>query len=135
MRFALAFVLLLFVALPARANGIAIVITSGDATLSLLDMPGGAELRRVPVLREAHHFALSPDGKQLLVGDAGGNEMLFLDPGTGEIRRRTPVAAPYHLQFSPNGKLVVVTGLARNQVDVYDAGDMHLIKRFPASSM
>src|ERR1700709_1895217 len=135
MRFALAFVLLLFVALPARANGIAIVITSGDATLSLLDMPGGAELRRVPVLREAHHFALSPDGRELLVGDAGGNEMLFLDPHTGEIRRRVPMADPYHLVFSPNGKWLVVTGLARNQVDVYDAATMALAKRFPISSM
>ncbi len=127
--------LLLLAATPALADGLAIVINSGDATLSVLDGTTGAELRRVPVLREPHHFALSPDGKQLLVGDAGGNEMLFLDPRTGEIRRRMPVADPYHLLFSPNGKWLVVTGLARNQVDVYDAGTMQLAKRFPASSM
>ena len=58
----------------ARANGIAIVLNSGDATLSLLDMARGAELRRIPVLREPHHVALSPDGRDLLVGDAGANE-------------------------------------------------------------
>ncbi len=127
--------LVLLAALPAWANGLAIVINSGEATLSVLDGSTGAELRRVPVLREPHHFALSPDGKQLLVGDAGGNEMLFLDPRTGEIRRRLPVADPYHLLFSPNGKWLVVTGLARNQVDVYDAATMQLAKRFPASSM
>ena len=135
MRLALSVLLLLLGLLPAQANGIAIVINSGDATLSVLDMPGGAELRRVPVLREPHHFALSPDGRELLVGDAGGNEMLFLDPHTGDIRRRVPVADPYHLLFSPNGKLLVVTGLARNQVDVYDAATMVLAKRFPIASM
>lgn len=127
--------LLTLAAAPAGAHGLAIVINSGDASLSLLDESTGAEIKRVPVLREPHHFALSPNGQELLVGDAGGNEVLFLDPQTGEIRKRVPVADPYHLQFSPNGKWLVVTGLARNQVDVYEAGTMRLAKRFPASSM
>ncbi len=119
----------------AQAGGIAIVLNSGDASLSLIDMAHGTELRRVPVLREPHHVALSPDGRELLVGDAGANEMLFLDPRTGEIKRRLPMADPYHLAFSPDGKWLTVTGLARNQVDVYDAASMTLAKRFPLSSM
>ena len=48
------------------------------------------ELRRIPVLREPHHWALSPDGKSLLIGDTGGNELLFLDPATGAVQRRMP---------------------------------------------
>ncbi len=119
----------------AWAGGLAIVLNSGDATLSVLDMTRETELRRVPVLREPHHVALSPDGSELLVGDAGANEMLFLDSRTGEIRRRMPVADPYQLAFSPDGKWLTVTGLARNQVDVYDASTMALAKRFPLSSM
>ena len=119
----------------AWAGGLAIVLNSGDATLSVLDMARETELRRVPVLREPHHVALSPDGADLLVGDAGANEVLFLDPHTGDIRRRVPVADPYHLAFSPNGKWLTVTGLARNQVDLYDAATMALAKRFPLSSM
>ena len=120
---------------PAWAGGLAIVLNSGDATLSVLDMAREIELRRVPVLREPHHVVLSPDGSELLVGDAGANEMLFLDPHTGEVKRRLPMADPYHLAFSPNGKWLTVTGLARNQVDVYDAASMTLAKRFPLSSM
>ena len=127
--------MLLWAGSAAQAGGIAIVINSGDATLSMLDATSGAELRRVPVLREPHHVALSPDGRELLVGDAGGNEMLFLDPQSGAIRRRMPIADPYHLGFSPNAKWLVVTGLARNQVDVYDAASMTLVKRYPAKSM
>lgn len=129
---------ILFVApLPraATATGLAIVVNSGDASLSVLDAGTGTELRRVPVLREPHHLALSPSGKELLIGDAGGNEMLFLDPVSGEIRRRIPVTDPYQLLFSPNGKWLTVTGLARNQVDIYDAATMQLAHRFPASSM
>ena len=130
----IAIILCLLLATSARAQPMAIVVNSGDATLSVLDMAGN-ELRRIPVLREPHHLMLSPDRSELLVGDAGGNEMLFLDPRTGAIKRRAPVADPYQLGFSPDGKWLVVTGLARNQVDVLDASTLALVHRFPARTM
>ena len=111
------------------------MVNSAEASLSVVEMASGRELRRVPVLREPHHVALSPDGRELLVGDTAGNEMLFLDPATLELRRRMPLADPYQLGFSPDGKFLVVNGLARNQVDVYDAATMRLTHRFPLASM
>jgi len=120
---------------PAGAAGLAFVINSGGASISLVDMSSQTELRRIPVLREPHHLALSPDGKSLLVGDTVGNEMLFLDPATAALQRRVAMADPYQLGFSPNGRFLVVNGLARNQVDVYDAAGMQLLKRFPTASM
>ena len=119
----------------APGEGIAIILNSGEASISLLDVAHGTEIRRVPVLREPHHVVLAPGGRELLVGDSGGNEMLFLDPATGEIKRRMAVADPYQLGFSPNGKWLVVTGLGRNQVDVYDAASMALVHRFPIGTM
>ncbi len=89
------------------------------------------EVRRIPILREPHHLALSPDGSSLLVGDTSGNQMLFLDPNTGEVQKRIPMVDPYQLGFSPDGKFLTVNGLARNQVDIYDAATMKLVKRFP----
>jgi DNA-binding beta-propeller fold protein YncE len=127
--------LLMLGAKQAAASGLAFVINSGGASISLVDMSGEKELRRIPVLREPHHLALSPDGKSLLVGDTVANEMLFLDPATGAIQKRMPVADPYQLGFSPNGRFLVVNGLARNQVDVYDAASMQLLRRFPVASM
>ncbi len=127
--------LLLVTAGPAWATGLAFVVNSGSASISVVDMRAEKELRRIPVLREPHHLALSPDGRSLLVGDTVGNEMLFLDPGTGAVTRRVPVADPYQLGFSPNGRFLTVNGLARNQVDVYDAATMKLLHRFPLASM
>ena len=120
---------------PAWAGGLAFVVNSGGASISVVDMAGRKELRRIAVLREPHHLALSPDGRSLLVGDTVGNEMLFLDPATGEVARRVPVADPYQLGFSPDGRFLTVNGLARNQVDVYDAASMKLLHRFPLASM
>jgi len=127
--------LLMLGAKLAAASGLAFVVNSGGASISLVDMSAEKELRRIPVLREPHHLVLSPDGKSLLVGDTVANEMLFLDPATGTLQKRMPVADPYQLGFSPNGRFLVVNGLARNQIDVYDAVGMQLLKRFPAASM
>ena len=139
MKFAPPFLLvsLMLAAHPAAAapDGIAYIINSAGASISVIDMATQTELRRIPVLREPHHLALSPDGKQLLVGDTVANEMLFLDPKTGEIKQRLPMADPYQLGFSPNGKYFVVNGIARNQIDVYDGATMKLVKRFPISSL
>jgi DNA-binding beta-propeller fold protein YncE len=133
-----AFLLLLPMALWANvafAAGLAYVVNSGAASLSLIDMSSRKELRVIPMLREPHHLALSPDGKSLLVGDTVGNEMFFFDPATAALQKRVPVADPYQLGFSPNGKFLVVNGLARNQIDVYDAATTQLLKRFPMASM
>ena len=119
----------------ADATGMAFVLNSGGASISVVDMSSEKEIRRIPVLREPHHLALSPDGRELLVGDTVGNEMLFLDPATGAVTRRLPVADPYQLGFSPNGKFLTINGLARAQVDIYDAASMKLVKRFPLASM
>jgi YVTN family beta-propeller protein len=119
----------------ARAAGLAFVVNSSSASISVIDMSTRKELRRIPALREPHHVILSPDGKSLLVGDTTGNQMLFLDPQNGEVQRRVAVADPYQLGFSPDGKFLVVNGLARNQVDIYDPQTMTLVKRFPADTL
>lgn len=133
------FVILFLVFLLARAGavhaqGVAFVVNSAGASVSVVDMTKRLEVRRIPVLREPHHLMLSPDGKSLLLGDTVGNEMLFLDPASGAIQKRVPVADPYQFAFSSDGKYLVINGLARDQVDVYEPGSMTLVKRFPVKS-
>ncbi len=119
---------------PAWAGAV-LVMNSAAASLSVVDLATHKELRRIPVLREPHHWALTPDGHELLVGDTGGNELLDLDSATFALLRRIPVADPYQLGFSPDGRFLTVNGIARNQVDIYDAGTLKLVKRFPLASM
>ena len=115
---------------PALASGIAFILNSGGASISVIDMATLKETRRIPVLREPHHLVTSPDGKSLLVGDTAGNEMLFLDPNTGDIQKRMPMSDPYQFGFSPDSKFFVAAALARNQIDVYDGASLKLMKRF-----
>lgn len=127
--------LLLLLPLPAAARGLAIVMNSAGASLSLIDMSTEKELRRVPVLREPHHWTMKPGGHSLIVGDSSGNELFFLDPDTGAVQRRMVVSDPYQLGISPDGRFLVVNGLARNQVDIYSVPDYKLVKRFPIRAM
>lgn len=122
-------------ATAAPAGGIAVVMNSGSASISVIDIARKVELRREPVLREPHHWALTPDRKTLLVGDTVGNSLFQLDPMTAEIRGRIACPDPYQLGFSPDEKWLTVNGLARNQVDIYEAATMKLARRLPARSM
>lgn len=134
-RLALCLFALLATASPALAAGAVLVMNSAAASLSVIDMATRQEVRRIPVLREPHHWALTPDRSTLLVGDSAGNELLFLDPVTFALRRRLVIADPYQLGFSPDGKYLVVNGLARAQIDIYDAGTYKLVHRFRIRSM
>lgn len=116
-------------AAPARAD-LVYVLNSGEATISLLDPATRQEIRRVPVLREPHHLVLTPDGRQLVIADSAGNELIFVDPMTGEFLRRERISNPYHLEYSPDGRYFVVASLRRDQVDIYDAATLTLLGRF-----
>ena len=114
---------------------LAFVLNSADASISEIDIDSRREVRRLPVLREPHHMATTPDGRFLVVGDTAGNALFFLDPVTGAMERHIPVSDPYQLSYSPDGRWLTLAGLARNQVDIYDAASMTLAHRVPASSM
>ncbi len=117
------------------AHGAVLIMNSAGASLSVVDLDTLRELRRIPVLREPHHYALTPDGRDVLVGDTGANELFDLDAATFALRRRIPVSDPYQLGFSPDGRFLVVNGIARNQVDVYDGATLKLRHRFALASM
>jgi YVTN family beta-propeller protein len=128
---------LAFVLAPhlASAADLAFVINSNDASLSLLDLKTHQEIRRIPMLREPHHMALTPDHRSLVIGDTAGNALFFLDPQTGAVQRQAVISDPYQLQYSPDGHYLTVAGLARNQIDIYDARSLALLHRIPARSM
>lgn len=115
--------------------GIAIVMNSAGASVSVVDMASEKLIRDVPMLREPHHWTLSPGGRELWVGDASGNTLFALSPTTGELISHRVLSDPYQFWISPNGKLLVVNALRLNHVDVYDADTLSLIHRFHEFSM
>jgi len=119
----------------AGNGGIAVVMNSAGASISVVDMASHRTIREVPVLREPHHWTLSPDGSELWVGDAGGNALFALDPTTGAPLGHRLLADPYQLWVSPDGSRLTVNALRLDHVDLYDAGTLKLVRRFHVASM
>ena len=94
------------------------------------------ELERIPVGKEPHHLYLTPDEKSLIVANAMGDSLTFLDPKTGAIQRTVRgILDPYQLRFSPDMKWFVTAGNRLNHVDIYrwDGADLSLVKRIATS--
>ena len=96
------------------------VLNSLDATISVIDSKNYTELRRIPTGKEPHHLYLTPDEKSLIVANAGGNSLTWIDPTSGAVQRViNGIADPYHLRFSPDMKWFVTASNRINHIDIY----------------
>jgi DNA-binding beta-propeller fold protein YncE len=68
---------------PAAQADLVVVLNSRDASVTLLDRATGAEKGVLAVGKEPHHLIPTPDGKELIVASAVGNELVFLDAESG----------------------------------------------------
>ena len=113
----------------------AIVMNSGEASVSIIDMASRKVVRTLPTLREPSHWALSPDRSKLYICDASGNALFIVDPVTGTALGHKTIADPYQLGYTPDQRYLVVNALRLNYVDIYKPDDLSLVKRFSPGSM
>lgn len=124
-----------FAALPAAAD-IAVVMNSGEDTISVLDINTYKEISRQPMGRGPHHFTVTPNRSDLLIGNTTSNDLAVLDPKTGVLKQRLPnIIDPYQLGYSPDHKWLVMTALRLNRVDIYSGPDLKVVKRVPLPDM
>jgi YVTN family beta-propeller protein len=110
---------------------LAIVLNSGEASVSLIDMPSRKVIKTVPVGKEPHHLMMTPDQKTLLIANAAGNDVVLMNPVSGELTGRIPdIIDPYQIGYSPNHKWFIANGNRLDRVDVYHAqgADLKLAK-------
>jgi YVTN family beta-propeller protein len=78
------------------------------------------ETQRFHSGKEPHHLYLTPDEKSLIIANALGDSLTFVDPKTAVVQRTLRgILDPYHLRFSPDMKWLVVVGNRLNHVDLY----------------
>jgi YVTN family beta-propeller protein len=105
----------------------AIVLNSGEASISLIDMDKRTVYKNFYVGKEPHHLMITPDQKSVLVANAASDDVVFLDPKTGRIQSRLPnIIDPYHIGYSPDKKWFVAAGNRLDRVDIYSANNQEL---------
>ena len=121
------------VAAPALAE-VVVVLNSGDATVTLIDKDTQKVLETFPIGKEPHHLIATPDDKSLIVANAVGNDLVFLDPVTGKVQQRVAnIDDPYQIGFSPDQKWFLATGNRLDRVDIYrwDGKALKIAKQLP----
>ena len=104
----------------SSAPKIAIVLNSGSATVSRIDMQNRVVIDEFHVGKEPHHLMMMPDQKNLIVANAAGDNLVVLDAATGLKGAIIPkIIDPYHIAYSPNKKWFVVAGNRLDRVDLY----------------
>jgi YVTN family beta-propeller protein len=82
---------------------------------------------------------LTPDEKSVIVANAAGDSLTFLDPRTAAVQRTVKgIVDPYHLRFSPDMKWFVTAANRLNHIDIYQwlpqaAEPLKLVKRISSS--
>jgi YVTN family beta-propeller protein len=110
---------------------LAVILNSGSASVSLIDMQTRQVTKTIPVGKEPHHLMMTPDQKTLLIANAAGNDVVLMNPVSGEITGRVPnIIDPYQIGYSPNHKWFVANGNRLDRVDIYAANgaDLKLAK-------
>ena len=111
------------------------VLNSKDADVSVIDPVTWRETKRIATGKEPHHLYLTPDEKSLIIANAAGDSLTFVDPKTAAVQQVVRnILDPYQLRFSSDMKWLVTAANRLNHIDLYrwDGKELTLAKRIPS---
>jgi YVTN family beta-propeller protein len=112
------------------APKIAIILNSGSASVTRIDMQKREVIDDFPIGKEPHHLMMMPDGKNLIVANAAADNLVLLDAATGNKLGTVPkIIDPYQIGFSPNNKWFVVAGNRLDRVDIYPVNNGNIVPK------
>jgi YVTN family beta-propeller protein len=112
------------------APKIAIILNSGSASVTRIDMQKREVIDDFPIGKEPHHLMMMPDGKNLIVANAAADNLVLLDATTGNKLGTIPkIIDPYQIGFSPNNKWFVVAGNRLDRVDIYPVNNGNIVPK------
>ena len=109
---------------------LAIILNSGSASVTRIDMQKREVIDEFPIGKEPHHLMMMPDGKNLIVANAAADNLVLLDATTGNKLGTIPkIIDPYQIGFAPNNKWFVVAGNRLDRVDIYPVNNGNIVPK------
>jgi DNA-binding beta-propeller fold protein YncE len=107
----------------------------GSGSVSEIDLQSGKLVRTVPTGKETEAIALSPDGRELWVGNRAEDTLTILRADGLETLATLPCAKmPIRLKFTPDGSRVLVSCAASGDVAVFGTATRTEVARVPMPS-
>lgn len=103
-------------------------------TVTVIDLAAGRKLRDIPVGGRPEGIALTPNGRELWVGDLEGARVQAFD--TRSFKRLAEVktgAVPIRVLASPDGRWIVTSNLGTGSLSIIDAATRRLVREVPVS--
>ncbi len=103
-------------------------------SVTMIDIEGSgqdaAAIRQIPVGGKPEGIAVSPDGKELWVGQNGDGGVSIIDTATLAVKKTFKAGRmPIRLKFTADGKRVVIVDPRTSEVIVYEAATAQELKR------
>jgi len=130
---------------PPHPQGLLIVLNKEDSTVSFVEArpaPAPTErlrlIKTLPTGKEPHEVAVSPDGREAWVSNAGADTL-----GVYDLRRLEAIvtirhdrfAFPHGSAFTPDGKKLYVASTRRNSVFVLDVAQRRVAAEIPTGQI
>jgi len=106
-------------------------IASDTITAIALDgPPGPKQITQISVGKQPEALDISPDGRELWVGQNGDGQISIIDTDTNKIKETIKVGqVPIRVKFTPDGRRVLVSDPPKGELIVLDAATRKEIKR------
>jgi YVTN family beta-propeller protein len=108
----------------------AFVANIASGTVSVIDLVGGAEPVIIAAGAGTEAIDLSPDGRELWVGNREAHTLSIIDTATLKVAQTVECPTmPIRLKFTPDGKHSVVSCATSGDLVVFDAGTRQELHR------
>lgn len=116
---------------PDRSKLYTANIASGTVTaINIGGNASAANIVQITVGPQPEAIDISPDGKELWVGQNGDGAVSIIDPATNKVKETFTVGkVPIRLKFTPDGNRVLVSDATAGEFVVVDAKTRKEIKR------
>ncbi len=105
----------------------------GSDTVTAIELnapPGPKQIAQISVGKQPEAIDVSPDGRELWVGQNGDGQISIIDTTTHQLKENIKVGeVPIRVRFTPDGRRVLVSDAKANQLIVLDAQTRKEIKR------
>ena len=104
--------------------------------IELNQPPGPKQITHIAVGKNPEAIDVSPDGRELWVGQNGDGSISIIDTATNKVKETFKVGeVPIRVKFTPDGRRVLVSDAKANQLIVLDAATRKEVKRMAADGV
>jgi YVTN family beta-propeller protein len=92
------------------------------------------QIAKIPVGKEPRRAITSPDGKRVIISNAGDNSLSVIDPATNRVIKTVKTGwEPRDMAYSPDGKMLAVGMIEDDSVEFFHADTLEHIQESMAA--